>query len=87
MVLLLFFENLNQKFHLIGNDEIDKSQLYAFLKQTSETVFPYFEDLKEKQKLRQQQQVRHSLPGVEGRLQTRSMQNSTSYALMIPKER
>lgn len=47
MVLLLFFENLNQKFHLIGNDEIDKSQLYAFLKQTSETVFPYFEDLKE----------------------------------------
>lgn len=47
VVLLLFFEHLNQKFHFIGNDEIDKSQLYAFLKQTSEAVFPYFEELKE----------------------------------------
>ena len=46
-VLLLFFENINQKFNLLGENEIDKSQLYVFLKQTSEMVFPYFQELKE----------------------------------------
>ena len=46
-VLLLFFENVNQRFNLIGEHEIQKSELYSFLKQTSELVFPYFEDLKE----------------------------------------
>ncbi|MBI33730.1 MAG: colicin V production protein [Flavobacteriales bacterium] len=47
LVLLLFFENINQKFSLVGEDEIVKSQLYTFLKQTSEIVFPYFEEFKE----------------------------------------
>tara|TARA_B100000963_G_C22590699_1_gene655348 strand:+ start:93 stop:590 length:498 start_codon:yes stop_codon:yes gene_type:complete len=47
VVLLLFFEHLNQKFHFIGMDEIGKSQLYFFLKQTSEKVFPYLEELRE----------------------------------------
>tara|TARA_B100001173_G_scaffold194618_1_gene167818 strand:- start:1982 stop:2479 length:498 start_codon:yes stop_codon:yes gene_type:complete len=47
VVLLLFFENVNQKFHLLGENEINKSQLYSFLKQTSEIVFPYFQELKE----------------------------------------
>ena len=46
-VLLLLFENVNQKFTLIEEHEIDKSELYGFLKQTSEMVFPYFEELKE----------------------------------------
>lgn len=47
VVLLLFFENINEKFNLLGENEVDKSQLYAFLKQTSEIVFPYFQELKE----------------------------------------
>ena len=47
VVLLLFFENINQKFNLLNENEINKSQLYAFLKETSEIVFPYFQELKE----------------------------------------
>jgi hypothetical protein len=47
VVLLLLFENVNQKFSLVGEIEINKSQLYTFLKQTSKVVFPYFQELKE----------------------------------------
>lgn len=47
VVLLLFFENINQKFNLLDENEINESQLYAFLKETSEIVFPYFQELKE----------------------------------------
>tara|TARA_Y100000739_G_C20512747_1_gene420338 strand:- start:109 stop:606 length:498 start_codon:yes stop_codon:yes gene_type:complete len=46
-VLLMLFENLNQKFNLIEERQISKSQLYVLLKDTSEIVFPYFEELKE----------------------------------------
>ena len=46
-LLLLLFEHINQKFNLISEAEIEKSQMYVFLKQTSEIVFPYFEELKE----------------------------------------
>ncbi len=46
-VLLMLFENLNQKFNLIEDRQISKSQLYVLLKDTSEIVFPYFEELKE----------------------------------------
>lgn len=46
-VLLLFFENANQTFHLVGDEVVAKSELYGFLKQTSDVVFPYFEELKQ----------------------------------------
>lgn len=47
-VLLLFFENVNQSFALVEDEMIEQSQLYGYLKHTSEVVFPYFEDLKQK---------------------------------------
>lgn len=45
-VALLFFENANASFNFVENNVIEKSQLYDYLKQTSEVVFPYFEELK-----------------------------------------
>jgi membrane protein required for colicin V production len=47
VVILLFFENVNQKFTLLSSAQVNNSQLYSFLKQISEVVFPYFEELKE----------------------------------------
>lgn len=46
-VALLFFENANSSFHFVEDDVIAKSQLYDYLKQTSDVVFPYFEELKQ----------------------------------------
>ena len=45
-VALFFFENANASFNFVENNVIEKSQLYDYLKQTSEVVFPYFEELK-----------------------------------------
>ena len=45
-VVLLFFENINQKFQLVDTEEVAKSELYGFVKQTSDIVFPHFEELK-----------------------------------------
>ena len=46
-VVLLFFENANNTFQIVEDEELAKSQLYGYLKQTSDVVFPYFEDLKQ----------------------------------------
>lgn len=45
-VALFFFENINQTFHFISDEVLGKSELYDFLKNTKEIVFPYFEELK-----------------------------------------
>ena len=45
-VLLLFFENANAAFQLVKQEIIDDSQLYGLLKDSSEVIFPYFEELK-----------------------------------------
>jgi uncharacterized membrane protein required for colicin V production len=45
-VALFFFENFNQTFHFISEEVLEKSELYGFLKDTKEIVFPYFEELK-----------------------------------------
>lgn len=45
-VVLLFFENANETFQFLDPAIIEESELYAFLKETSSFVFPYFEELK-----------------------------------------
>lgn len=44
-VVLLFFENINNNFHLVDTAMLDNSILYPFVKMVSKLVFPYFNDL------------------------------------------
>jgi membrane protein required for colicin V production len=45
-VVLLFFENINNKFNLVDTAILNDSMLYPFLKGISKYVFPYLNDLK-----------------------------------------
>lgn len=45
-VVLLFFENINNNFHLVDTAMLDDSILYPFVKMVSKLVFPYFNDFK-----------------------------------------
>lgn len=46
-VMLLFFENINENFQLVDTNLLNDSILYTYLKQTSEVVFPFLNDLKQ----------------------------------------
>lgn len=46
MVIMVFFESINQSFNLVDQSLIQGSLLYQYLKQGSEVVFPYMEQLK-----------------------------------------